>query len=160
MLFEFPKTRMSLPSEIDGDLSERASVLEILEKAPALLAYRATIVAQKDAAHRRAKHEVEIQKAMARIVHKEERNAELIKAHCDNEAEVKTAVRAEIRTRTDLEIARIEHHRVDDLFISARKVASMDGRELAALRGSTVAGSAVKDDSGNIIDASTGEVMG
>lgn len=145
---------------LPNDLSERPNVLEVLEKAPALLAYRARIVVDKRMAMDRAKLKVKALRAAAMIKHKEERNQELIKAYCDADTGVQSAEEELVVAMSQLKIAELEHERVYNHFISARKVGGMDDAELHAIMGSTIRGGVVKDKEGRMVDAHTGEIVG
>lgn len=147
-------------STLPEDLSERPNVLEVLEKAPALLAHKARIVVDKRSAYKKAKMRVKAAQAAAKIKYKEERNMELIKAYCDADQDVKDAEIAEIEADAALKIAELEHEEVYNHFISARKVGGMDDAELQALRGSTIRGGVVRDSSGRMVDSETGEIVG
>lgn len=142
------------------DLSERPNVLEVLEKAPALLAHKARIVVDKRKALKTAKMRLKSAQAAAKIKYKEERNMELIKAYCDADPDVNKAEIAEIEADAELKVAELEHEEVYNHFISARKVGGMDDAELQALRGSTIRGGVVRDRDGRMVDSETGEIVG
>lgn len=142
------------------DLSERPNVLEVLEKAPALLAYKARIVVDKRSALKKATMKLKALQAAAKIKYKEERNMELIKAYCDADEDVQKAEVETIEADAALKIAELEHEEIYHHFISARKVGGMDDAELHALRGSTIRGGVVRDSEGRQVDMQTGEIVG
>lgn len=141
------------------ELTERHSILEVLEKAPSILSSHAVNVVEKRKEYDRAKHDRDVALAKAKIKHQDKRNQELIKAAATAEEEVVQAEVKVIEKRAEYEIADIKHREIYDRFISARKVAGLDEQELSALRGQTIKGGVVKDEHGNIVNRNTGEVI-
>ena len=144
---------------IPDDLSERPSVLEVLEKAPAMLAYLATIVVQKRKEFDMAKTKLKVAQAKATIKHSNERNQEIIKAYRDDDEVVKQAEEQVIEAQAAWKIAEIEHEKIYNHFISARKIGGMDDPELHALAGARIKGGIVTDEQGRKVDSDTGEIM-
>ena len=113
-------------------------VLRVLQEAPSQLASAAKEVQRKQEAFKKAQLALRAAKGGACIKYQGQRNQTLIKAYCDADAEVNEAEKRVIEAQKDFEIAKIEHGKIYDEFISARKIAGIDSEELAALQGQTL----------------------
>jgi hypothetical protein len=115
-----------------------SNVLQTLEESPALLATAAEVVAKAKEALDRAKHHAEVCRAAATIANQSAKNSTLLQAHVSMDPAVQEADLEIIRLSAELEIARLQYDRLYNAFLSSRKLAGMDDRELHALRGSTI----------------------
>jgi len=114
------------------------NILDILESAPALIAAENQKVVEAEQTLAHAEHHLKIAKAAATIRFKDEKNATLTKAYVDTDEEVQAKELAVIAADAAAKIARNRADRVMNEWISARKVASLDERELRSISGSTI----------------------
>lgn len=140
-------------------MNERSNILGILESAPAELATLAKTVAERRKDLDLAKHALTVAKARAGIRYQEAKNQTILRSRIDADEEVSRAEVAVIQAKANFEISEIEHRKVYDQFISARKIAGLDERELHAISGSTVRGAVVRDELGNRVNSETGEIL-
>lgn len=114
------------------------NILSILESAPAKIASAAEKVRQKKGALDTAKNNLRVAEALATVTHQDAKNQRLLDALIALDDGVKLARNGLIAATADHESALIELNRQTDAFISARKLAGMDQKELDAIRGSTI----------------------
>lgn len=114
------------------------NILHTLETAPENIRLAAEKVAQTRTALDRAKHQEKVAVAKATIRHQGAKNQKILEAMVEQDPEVIAQVAATITAQGEYERAKIAHDHQYNLFVSARKLGSMDERELHAISGSTI----------------------
>lgn len=141
------------------EFPDNATVLDILEQAPARLAAQAVNVSIARESLSIAKHKLEIAKSNAVIANQQAKNQKILDAYVVVDEEVKQCQEKCILARGEFEIQQIAHGKLYDTFLSARKIAGMDDQELHALRGTTIRKAITEDSQGNHVDPYSGEIM-
>lgn len=122
-----------------------SNILEILETAPAEIASAAEKVVQAKKDLSLAEQRWGVARAVATVRHQEAKNQMILSALVTQEEEVKACEIAIIHAQAAYESEKLKHDKIYNEFLSARKIAGMDDRELHAISGSTIRGR--KDDS-------------
>jgi len=115
-----------------------SSITEVLQTAPALIAYKGTLMVEARKVVDLAKLALKVAKAKAIIGAKHEKNQMLIEAKVQKDPAVLAAEDVLINAQKDYELSKIAHEKECDKFISARKLGGMDDKELEAIRGGVI----------------------
>lgn len=114
-------------------LDERATILDVLEKAPDIMAWLGKIVVMMDRDKRAAQDELDRSKARTTKAHKEERNMDIIKAYVDDDENVVAAKAKVLKAWEAWKMVSNEFDRIERFYISARKIGSMNDTEMRVL---------------------------
>ena len=118
---------------------EAIDIVTILEQSPAKLAILAEDVRQKRTKLDIAKHNCKVARAKATVeAATKAKNQKVLEAIVEFDEEVMTMERKVIAAHANFENAEIEHRKQYDYFVSARKLAGLDQKELRALYGAHV----------------------
>lgn len=118
---------------------EPIDIVKTLEESPSRLATLAETVREKRTVLDIAKHKVKIAKAKATVKNAPEaKNQKVLEAMVEFDEDVMREERELITAQANYEIAEIAHRKQYDYFVSARKLAGLDQKELRALYGATV----------------------
>lgn len=115
-----------------------SNILEILQTAPANIASANETVIAAENAHKIIKARLAALRNAYTLKHREEKNARLIEAQVESESDVAEMVLREIEADTVVKLARNKADRLYNEWVSARKVAGLDERELLSISGSTI----------------------
>ena len=118
---------------------EPLNIVGILEESPAKLALLAEDVREKRSQLYAAKHRVKVAKAKATVQYSTQaKNQKVLEAMVDCDDDVVEEEKKQIAAQANYECAEIAHRKQYDYFVSARKLAGLDQKELRALYNATV----------------------
>jgi hypothetical protein len=139
LMTESQAIREAAETTLDNkSLKDTGNILAILEEAPHRIRVENEKVIDAETALATGKHKLTIARSMATIRYQEEKNATLTKAKVDTDPEVIQWEVEVIRLNANVEKAKNNADAVENAWISARKLAGLDDRELQAIRGSTI----------------------
>lgn len=114
------------------------NAIDILENAAHNISEAAKDMEQKREELDRTKQNEKVAIAKVTILYQDSKNQKILEAYITSNKDVQNAVNCRITAQGDYEKAKIEHDRQNNLFISARKIASLDEKELAMISGSII----------------------
>ncbi len=116
---------------------EQLDINQVLNEAPSLLATEAekVIVAKKLLAE--AEQNLSVAIAMATIQYKDEKNASITKAYVELDPKVQEYRLLVIQLEAAMKIANIKHDKIENEWISVRKLCGLAESELRAQKGNT-----------------------
>ena len=115
-----------------------SNILEILQAAPAKIAEENVRVIESEKTYKLAKARLSASRNAFTVVHRGEKNSRLIEAMVENEPDIQVLVIAEIEAEASMKMAKNRADGVYNSWVSARKIAGLDERELHSISGSTI----------------------
>ena len=114
------------------------NILEILESAPAEIASANQKVIEAETKLKTVQSKLNATRSAYVIKHKEAKNAKLTDAYVESEEDVINLAAEEIEADSEVRQAKNNTDEIYNRWVSARKLAGLDDREIQAIRGLTI----------------------